>query len=275
MIVPSATPCAYCPRLCRHACPVAVATGLESAVPATIFATLHAYATGREDADVARSAASLCLGCGACTDACVPAVPVAARIREWRRALGEDVAADPVGAIEGDAPHVCVLGPDEDWPVAWSASRGLPHAALRTRDSLGHARWAADADASEKRLASLRQAFQGRVAVVASGDVAEVLRAAGVAVERLQVVAGGRARFRTCFESGEGAGAPGQLACCGRREGFAEREPGAARDVARANVRAFAGDGVACGDEGCARWLRAHGADVLGPADALAPGGCT
>ena len=27
------TPCAFCPRLCRHVCPVAVATGMEAAVP--------------------------------------------------------------------------------------------------------------------------------------------------------------------------------------------------------------------------------------------------
>jgi hypothetical protein len=261
------TPCAYCPRLCRHACPVATATGAESAVTATIFAILHAHRDGREDEETARGAASLCLGCGACTAACVPAVPVAARLRAWRGALGHGPVAEPLGGIEGDATHVCVMGPGEAWADAWSAARGLPHAILRTTDSLAHASWVA----GEREAASvLRHAFEGgRVAVVASLDVAEVLEGEGIPVERLPVDPRA-ARFRTCFEGPEVSSAAGQLACCGRREGFASREPEAAREVARANVRILAGAQVVCADQACATWLREHGGRVVGPADALA-----
>ena len=260
------TPCAFCPRLCRHACPVATATGMESAVPATIFAVLHGHRAGFEDADAARGAASLCLGCGACTTACVPGVPVAERIRAWRGALGWTPVAEALGEVEGDAMHVCVLGPDETWAEAWSARGGLPHATLRTSDGLGYGAWVAG---NRGAAATLRRAFGGgRVAVTASLDAAVVLEGEGIPVERLGVNPSAP-RFRTCFEGDEVPAAPGQLACCGRREGFAAREPEAAREVARANVRALAGARAVCADQACAAWLREHGAQVEGPADAL------
>ncbi len=240
-------------------------------MPATAASLLHAWANGCEDREAARGAASLCLGCGACTRACVPGVPVAERARGWRRLLGDVAAAAPLGSVEGDARHVCVLGPGEDWAAAWSASRGLPCATLRSDDALGHAAWSADPDAAVEVRAALRGAFAGgRVAVVASSDIAEVLSDAGVEVERLPLAEGSGARFLTCFETPGPDGVPGQLACCGRREGFSVREPDAARDVALANVRALGDAIVACADEACAAWLRAHGARVEGPAAALA-----
>lgn len=219
------TPCAFCPRLCRHVCPVAVATGMEAAVPSNIFALIHAAQHGGGDVVVATSAASLCLGCGACTSACAVEVPVAERLRAWRAAHGEAPAAEGVAEVTRTGESVLV------------------------------------GDAS--------RAFEGgRTARTASGDVAEVLAFAGVAVERV-VALSLPARFRTCFEGADVAAHPGQLACCGRREGFPDREPVAARAVAEANVDAFAGQRVGCADASCAAWLRAHGADIVGPFDVM------
>ncbi len=218
------TPCAFCPRLCRHACPVAVATGMEAAVPSNIFALIHAAQQEGGDVAVATAAASLCLGCGACTSACAVEVPVAERLRAWRAAHGEAPAAEGVGEVTGKGEPVLV------------------------------------GDAS--------RAFEGgRTARTASGDVAEVLAFAGIPEQRV-VAPSLSARFRTCFEGADVSAHPGQLACCGRREGFAEREPVAARAVAEANVEVFAGLRVACADASCAAWLRAHGADIVGPFDA-------
>ena len=49
--------CAYCPQLCRHVCPVAVATGLEAATPAKIMLVLLLAGRGQLPMDQAASAA--------------------------------------------------------------------------------------------------------------------------------------------------------------------------------------------------------------------------
>ena len=67
-------------------------------------------------------------------------------------------------------------------------------------------------------------------------------------------------RFTTCREGA--VGAPHQLACCGRRDGFDRRQPDAARAVALENVRLLDGRSVACSDGDCAAWLVQHGANV-------------
>ncbi len=224
MAVVPTTPCAFCPRLCRHACPVSVATGMEAAVPSNIFALIHAAQQEGGDVAVATAAASLCLGCGACTSACAVDVPVAERLRAWRAAHEVAPAAEGVEGVAGEAEPVLV----------------------------GDSRRAVEG---------------GPTARSVSGDVAAVLNVAGVEAERAPAPKPS-AWFRTCFEGEDVPAHPGQLACCGRREGFAEREPVAARAVAAANVEALSGRHVGCADASCAAWLRAHGADIVGPFDA-------
>jgi ferredoxin len=197
---------------------------MEAAVPANIFALIHAAQQEGGDVAVATAAASLCLGCGACTSACAVEAPVAERLRAWRAAHAVAMVAE---GVEPD--------PGAGAPV---------------------------------RVGEDRRAFAGgRTARAVSGDAADVHAFAGVVVERLPAPKPS-ARFRTCFEAADVPAHPGQLACCGRREGFAEREPLAARAVAEANVEVFAGLRVACADASCAAWLRAHGGDIVGPLDA-------
>lgn len=162
--------CAWCPRLCRHVCPVAVATAREAAVPTAMMVAVTQALRGALDRPDALEATRFCLGCGACTAHCKHHVPVAELLARFR-------AEPPPGR-----------GPE-----------------------------------------------------LASSTAAELV-------------------FVSC---GEGP-RPGvdQLACCGRKGGFDQREPELARAVAEENVRRFAGRRVACADEGCAAWLAAHGASV-------------
>lgn len=156
--------CAYCPRLCRHVCPVAVATGDEAATPTAMSAGLllaRAGALGEVDAT---ELTRLCLSCGACTDHCKHHVPVALQLGRPAPPRRDAPAAAPPGAI----------------------------------------------------------------------------------------------RFVPCGSGVEPA--PHQLACCGRNEGFDEREPEAARRVAEENVRRLAGRAAVCSDGLCTAWLVAHGA---------------
>lgn len=165
--------CAFCPRLCRHRCPVAVATAREAAVPTAMMTAVWRALTGEIDRAAALEATRYCLGCDACTAHCKHHLPVADLLAEFRGEARPAPSPAPAGA-------------------------SFPAAELR---------------------------------------------------------------FVTCRE-GPGDG-PDQLACCGRRDGFDQREPALAREVAEANVRRFAGRSVACADPACAAWLRAHGARIV------------
>jgi ferredoxin len=259
------TTCAFCPRLCRHVCPVAVATGLEAATATAMMSAPLLQAQGVFTAADALAGTSLCLGCGACTAHCKVHVPVAARLSGFRAEAGAVSVAEALRPIDGAAVLVCVLTGPDDWSAAWAVGR--PVARLRTGDSLGHTAWKHGASGV---LAALTAHLRGREVVTGSGAVAEIAAAAGIVVHALPTPAA-PLEFHTCY-AGPRPGA-GQLACCGRRDGFPDREPEAARLVAVENVRLLGGNPVACADEECACWLRAHGAAVVGPLEPLlAPG---
>ena len=246
--------CALCPRLCRHVCPVSVATGREAATP-TAMMSIPLIATQLPKLSLAGT--SLCMGCGACTRHCKSHQPVAERLSAWRAEHGALPMAEALRPVEGSEAVVAILTDDRDWRP--EIGRG-PLAALRTSDFLGHEAWRAG---NPDVLPSLSRHLSGRRALCLHGDVAELLAAAGVPVEWLELPQ--KASFLTCFE---GAGTnPNQLACCGRREGFAKREPAAARDVALRNVEMWEGAPHTCRDQGCADWLRAAGANIAGPLD--------
>jgi hypothetical protein len=260
----SAETCAWCPWLCRHACPVAVATGREAATPTAMRTWELLAKAGQATRADALAGTSLCNGCGACTAYCAVDAPVAEALRAWRAETPP--RAGPLAPILGDAPVVCVIAVGRpDWSEGWARSSGIAVARLQTADSLGAASWRAGDPGVTAALAA-HLAGRARV-VVDEGEAEEVLRAAGVPVERVAPPVGdGALRFVTCFE-GPLSSAAHQLACCGRREGFPAREPEAAGAVARENARRLDGAAAVCADGACAAWLRAHGANVQGPGD--------
>jgi ferredoxin len=246
--------CGLCPRLCRHVCPVAVATGREAATP-TAMMSIPLIASQLPELSI--EGTSLCMGCGACTRHCKSHQPVAERLSAWRAEHGVLPAPEPLRPIEGAEQLVAILTDHRDWRL--EIGRGAM-AALRTSDYLGHEAWRAG---NPHVIPALSRHLSGRRALCLQGDVAEVLGAAGVPVEWPKLPE--KAGFLTCFE---GAGtSPDQLACCGRREGFATREPAAARAVAGRNVELWEGAPKSCRDQSCADWLRAAGANIAGPLD--------
>lgn len=64
--------CAYCPSLCRHACPVATVEGTDTTSPWGLMSLVDHVRRGlvELDGDVARLLYA-CVGCGACTAACL------------------------------------------------------------------------------------------------------------------------------------------------------------------------------------------------------------
>src|SRR5262245_11540807 len=62
--------CTFCPKLCRHTCPVSNAEARETLTPQTKMATMRLYRTGRVAEPAAVEPLYGCTGCGACTEAC-------------------------------------------------------------------------------------------------------------------------------------------------------------------------------------------------------------
>ncbi len=89
--------CTFCPRLCRHACPVETASARESLTPRNKMMTMRAIGKG---ARVEKETAALlwgCSDCGACEDACLHANPVGAALYEGRAiAFDQQLAPAPM-----------------------------------------------------------------------------------------------------------------------------------------------------------------------------------
>jgi ferredoxin len=248
--------CAFCPKLCRHVCPVAAVTAREAATPTAIVGVVRLAERGAVEAALAEAALDLCAGCGACTRACALHLDVAAFVRECR-------PAPAAGALPALPPvaEAALLRVEQEAP----AEAHPADVVVVSPDALGHAAWRAGEAAIARRAAAH---FAGRRVATSSFAVAEVLDAGGVPVVKLDAPAG-KARFLTCWEGATGA--DGQVACCGAREGFGSRNPTAASAMAREAARRLNGLPTTCADGHCAAWLRAHGADVRGP-DADQPG---
>ncbi len=244
--------CPFCPRLCRHVCPVVAATARESATPTAIATVIRLAQQGKLTSELAESALSLCNGCGACARHCGVGMDVAATVRECR----SRPTPAPLPALPADSRPVRVrVGEGE-------ASGTVVH----TPDSLGHAAVLAGDLAHVKRVG---RHFGGRGVLTDSNAVAAVLLAASAlpGIAPITVVMDvpplGGARFMTCWEGATGA--DGQVACCGAREGFETANPSVASAMAQEAVRRMGGEPTVCADGHCAAWLRVHGGVVEGP----------
>lgn len=103
--------CAYCPRLCRHACPVAHGEARETTTPWGLMRLLHFAEKGFVASDDALlETISHCVSCGRCQSFCLHDNPVAEVLAKGRSQLvasGATVAPHfqtPAGGCEAHAP---------------------------------------------------------------------------------------------------------------------------------------------------------------------------
>lgn len=159
--------CAWCPRLCRHVCPVAVATGREAATPTAMMTVALLAERGSVSPALAEAAASLCLSCGACTDHCKNRVPVAVALGRPAPPVRPHVPlAAPSGAIE----FVCCGSgrpPGPDQLACCGRNDGFD-----TREP----------DAAGQVAAENVRRFAGREVICVDGACADWLRAHGAAI---------------------------------------------------------------------------------------------
>jgi alkyldihydroxyacetonephosphate synthase len=106
--------CTYCPKLCRFACPAAVAEGSEAAIPRQLLLSINLHRRGDRPLN-ASTAEQLwsCVDCGACTEYCDHGNPVASILREVRADLVESGEAP-----EGVASVLEHLGTEGSLPGA-------------------------------------------------------------------------------------------------------------------------------------------------------------
>src|SRR5258706_3994412 len=81
--------CTYCPKLCRHTCPVSNAEARETLTPQTKMATLRELRMVGAHARIERTVERTepiygCTGCGECTDFCVHGVETGAALFRGR-----------------------------------------------------------------------------------------------------------------------------------------------------------------------------------------------
>ena len=235
--------CAVCPRLCRHACPVAEGTAREAAVPANLARIVRGWRAGLFDDALAAEAATLCVDCGACTDACHLHVPLPDALAAVRAERGVVPAPAPLRPIEGSGARVALHTDARAWSAALAERLGEPVAAWSTDDDLGwsgrgHPGWTV-------HLQRVRVHVGAREVITASQDAARVLAAAGVRVTSLAAALG--------LEHAAGCGA-GPTGCCGGRGPLREHHPA---DAARMAARmAWSGP---LADPACRHHLRACG----------------
>ena len=268
--------CALCPKLCRHVCPVAVATGHEAAAPSNMALQPWLFLRGFASAELARQAASLCVACGACTAHCDLHEPLGDRLSAMRQVLSPPVPPAPLPAIEGAGRRVAVETDERRWAQALSAHLGEPVARLRTVDHLGWAALTAPGG-DPAGAARLRTQLSDRVAVVADHRSLAAAQAAGVQVVHLAELAppsGTGPVFHPCHGPRlSGTPAPDALACCGAGTALETTHPDLARGLQAeqvARLRAHAGPApTRCPDVDCSRTLAHGGLVVLDPIDAL------
>lgn len=243
--------CSLCPRLCRHACPVSVGTGREAATPTAIAGVLVDHARGQVSDELARQAATLCVDCGACQDACHLHQPLPAMLREAR-----DVLLSP--SPEPDLPAV-PAGVSVLLLIAQSADSLRPTAQVPSDahvvvcpDRLG-----VDHDfGSSPALGAVLAAFTGLELYTMDGGIFDVLHRAGLEPKWALDVPPTSVGSCVCA-----LGERPPLACCGARGPLREHHPESAVHLAQAFARRLAPGSVLL-DTRCAQHLRDSGCAV-------------
>ncbi len=265
-------PCAFCPQLCRHVCPVAVATGREAATPAKMMTAVLLARRGLLPPIEAAEAAALCTDCGACQEHCKYGIEVPRLLAEARNAYASAVQPQPLGEIDGEGQQVAIECDGRPWAAALARQLDQPTARLETCDHLG---WALleHRERAAAHLTRLHALLAGRRAVTSCGHCRAVLDAARIGHAWLAdlVPPSWTGPVHPCHGHGEMPGVPirDPLACCGAHGPLQRIHPSLAADVAKEAATRLPSTTVATADATCRNALRGAGATVVDPIDLL------
>lgn len=259
--------CAFCPRLCRHACPVAVGSAREAAVPAVIMADVYAWVVGTGSAADAARAAALCTSCGACTRACKLERPVSDLLARVRAAVGPPPRVDEPGEVDGAGDLVAVETDERAWAAALAGRLGVAVARLSTRDELGRA-LLGHPEAFAAHARRLRAVVGLRTLIAPSRGVEAVAAEAGIACRPLRSLVAVDPTLPAIPHCGAADNSE-QLGCCGAAPPLSITHPDIAAAVGAEAARRLGGVPHSAEDAVCAQALRRHGAAVEDPVSRL------
>lgn len=262
--------CALCPRLCRHVCPVAVGTGLESATPTAILTEVMISNRSKGELQLAAQAVDLCTRCGHCEDFCGVDQPVVALLDDARTRLQDSPPAWTPPRVQGYAPTVAIICGAVDWSEALSEHTGQEFAILKTHDHLGEAH-RIRTDTRDEVIALLARTLQGRTAISSCATCTEALAAADITVEPIEAVSQQMPRlptWRTCH-CAPGPSVDTIVRCCGARAPLTLQQPELARAMSAEILRRLDGQAIYVPNTRCAEHLQDAGVQAVGPADSI------
>ena len=260
--------CALCPRLCRHACPVAVATGLESTTPTAIMTNLILHQHNPQS-DLSNGI-DLCTRCGQCEAVCGIDQPVVAILDEARTMHQPAPKEWTVPEIIGKGSHVAIISGPYDWSTTLKKTLNIECAQMFTTDHLGELhciRTDTRAGVHEK----LSTALGSKIAIVSDHTCLQTLRAAGcqaIHLSSLIDTAKVGPRWRTCGCE-HGPGIDTLIHCCGAKAPLSASHPEISEMIANDLRRRFQGQAVYIEDSRCSAHLKAAGAQVKDAIDHL------
>lgn len=260
--------CALCPKLCRHVCPVAVATGREAATPTHIMTSLLRWSRGELPDELAAQAATLCTDCGACERSCGVDQPVMDMLRVARQVLCAPLPTEPLQAVQGGATFVAIECDSRRWAEALSTQIGRGVARLSTTDHLS-SHYLEHPESATEHLIALRDRLGGRTAIVCCHSCGRTTTAAGIETIHLHrlvpMPVSGNIHHPCHGPRLEGDTPPEALACCGAAGPLSREHRDSAADL-RAQAAVRLGPGPACSvDARCAQHLASDTLTLLDP----------
>jgi len=262
--------CALCPKLCRHVCPVAVGTGLESATPTAIMSEIMLSEAKRPISNTAQNALNLCTRCNLCADFCGVDQPVVDLLDTARTQIVAPPPKWTPPTIQGHAPTVAILCDHHAWDEALYRVTGQEMATLRTPDHLGE-QHRIRTDTKADVISAIAKVMQGRTAITSCGTCREALQEASITVEAIEVVSQLVPRlptWRTCHCE-PGPSVDTIIRCCGARAPLLTSEPDLSNTIAAEVGRRLDGQAIFVPDTRCAAHLQNAGVQAVGPIDPL------
>ena len=250
--------CTFCPKLCRHACPVATVSGRESATPTAMMSAYWAQKKGILTKEQASAGIDFCTSCGACTLACKDDQPVATLLFEAAKNLRPVANPPDLPKIYGTGEFI-IMSPDgRDW------SKTLQRKIEKTVGIAFFQSWL-QVDLTTISRKQLTQMFQpwanGRTMISTTKQTTHLAKLADLHVVHLHDLVETNVNFLSC-----GSFSPVEshkITCCGAT--ISHKKTALANQMAVKFGSQF--QEIYIDDSHCAKHLKTNGINVIDPID--------
>jgi len=254
--------CVFCPKLCRHACPVAIVSGREAGTPTAMMTAPWAYKKQLLSKEEAARFTELCAGCGACTKACKLEIPVKDLLATAKAELSPSPEPIQLPEIMGHGDLLAIAPDERNWAQALEKRTEKSVCIAFDKAQLGYALLGFQ-NAFQEHKAKLHAWADKLTLVVADGKSFEVAQQAKLQVHMLTEFL---PNYKASIECGQFTkGKSHRVSCCGAN--LRHKKSSLAADLGNAFAAQF--DTLVLSDAVCAQHLRSLGLQVKDPIDQL------